>query len=139
MVKQAFLSYLVILSILASSSVAEFRVNSYTTSFQRDVDIAMDAAGSFVVVWDSYGQDGDSGGIFGQRFGADGNSIGSEFQINTGTAGNQKVPAVAMNAVGNFVVTWQSKDGNDWDIFAQRFDANGLPLGDELTINSYTD
>ena len=137
--KQAFLSYLVMLSILASSSVAEFRVNSYTTSFQRDADIAMDAAGSFVVVWDSYGQDGDSGGIFGQRFGADGSPIGSEFQINTSTAGNQKAPAVAMNAVGNFVVVWHGPGANEEDIFAQRFDANGLPLGDELTINSYTD
>jgi len=137
-VKQAFLSYLVILSILASSSVAEFRVNSYTTSFQRDVDIAMDAAGSFVVVWDSYGQDGDSGGIFGQRFGADGNSIGSEFQINTGTTGNQKVPAVAMNAVGNFVVVWRGPGEDQNDIFAQRFDANGQVIGDEFQVNSNT-
>ena len=63
--KQAFLTYLVITSIFASASGDEFQVNSYATSFQRDADIAMDAAGSFVVVWDSHGQDGSSGGIFG--------------------------------------------------------------------------
>src|SRR5262249_33025102 len=37
---------------------SEFRVNQYTTSAQNYPDVAMDANGDFVVVWQSSGQDG---------------------------------------------------------------------------------
>jgi hypothetical protein len=137
--KQRLLSYLVIISILVSSSVAEFQVNSRTISFQRDAAIAMDAQGDFVVVWNSYGQDGDSGGIFGQLFGASGDSVGSEFQISTTTTGNQKAAAVAMDNTGNFVVVWLGPGISEDDIFAQRFDVNGQSLGNEFRVNSNTD
>ena len=46
----------------------EFQVNTYTTSSQSGPSVAMDGAGNFVVVWQSSGQDGSSGGVFGQRF-----------------------------------------------------------------------
>jgi len=38
----------------------EFRVNTYTTSYQRDPAVASDSAGNFVVVWENY-----IGGYFG--------------------------------------------------------------------------
>ncbi|MEE9371314.1 MAG: hypothetical protein V3W45_07595 [Sedimentisphaerales bacterium] len=139
--KQAFLSYLVILSIFASASGTEFQVNTRPAYDQTYADIAMDANGNFVVVWTSYYSYGNkSNEIRGRRFAADGSSIdANEFEINTIEAGNQKEPSVAMDKVGNFVVVWHGPGANEEDIFAQRFDANGLPLGDELTINSYTD
>ena len=46
----------------------EFPVNSYTTSTQFAPSVAVDGAGSFVVVWNSGGQDGSGNGVFGQRF-----------------------------------------------------------------------
>jgi len=48
---------------------AEFRVNTYTTSYQSGPSVAADSSGNFVVVWDSDGQDGSLSGVFGQRFG----------------------------------------------------------------------
>jgi len=45
----------------------EFAVNTYTTSSQRFPRVASDAAGNFVVMWDSLGQDGSNGSIFGQH------------------------------------------------------------------------
>ncbi len=36
----------------------EFQVNTYTTGDQESPDVAMDGAGNFIVVWQSYGQDG---------------------------------------------------------------------------------
>ncbi len=48
---------------------SEFQVNSYTTDNQRYSVVASDANGNFVVVWESYGQDGSSSGVFGQRYG----------------------------------------------------------------------
>ena len=45
----------------------EFQINSYTTSQQEYPAVAAEASGNFVVVWDSWGQDGFDGGVFGQR------------------------------------------------------------------------
>jgi hypothetical protein len=45
----------------------EIRVNTYTTGKQVNPAVAALAAGEFVVVWQSGGQDGSSYGIFGQR------------------------------------------------------------------------
>ena len=99
--------------------------------------IAMDANGNFVVVWSSYLQDGSSNGIFGQRFKADGSPIGGEFQVNTTTSGNQTEPSVAMDDRGNFVVAWHGAMGvSEEDIFAQRFEPNGQPVGGEFHVNN---
>ena len=39
---------------------SEFRVNTYTTSAQNLSAIASDAAGDYIIVWDSTGKDGAS-------------------------------------------------------------------------------
>ncbi len=118
----------------------EFQVNTYATSAQDSPAVAANATGSFVVAWESYVQDGSNWGVFGQRFDSAGSSMGSEFRVNSFTTGGQKVPAVAADGAGNFVVTWSSnnQDGSNWGIFAQRFDAAGLSLGSEFQVNSYT-
>jgi len=134
-------SYLLIASISASTCFAEFQINTRTSSNQANPAIAMDADGNFMIVWSSYFTGDRSNEIFGQRFDPNSTHIGDEFQINTTTSGNQKEPSVAMNATGDFVVVWQgprSEFENDEDIFTQRFDPNGQPLGDELLINTYT-
>ena len=45
----------------------EFRVNTFTTNPQGVAATAADAAGRFVVVWQSYLQDGQDWGGYGQR------------------------------------------------------------------------
>ena len=47
--------------------------------------------------------------VFGQRFDSDGNALGSEFQVNTTTSGDQHNPNIGMNAAGDFVVSWTSQ------------------------------
>jgi hypothetical protein len=137
--KTALLTYLATPLIVASTLGAEFQVNTRTSDDQKDAAIAADATGNFLVVWNSYRQDGDSGGIFGQRFDPNGTPLGDEFQINTTIAGNQARPAVAADAAGNFVVAWQGPGVSEDDIFAQSFDPNGQPVGQELQVNSFTD
>src|SRR6185295_5105541 len=83
---------------------AEFRVNSYTTNFQRNASVAVDANGGFVIVWESALQDGSNYGVFGRRFGASGIAQGGEFRVNTYTTDDQQSAAVASDANGNFVV-----------------------------------
>jgi hypothetical protein len=101
----------------------EFLVNTYTTASQRNPALAVDAGGNFVVVWWSGGQDGSSFGVFGQRYDAAGVARGGEFRVNTDTTSDQYQAAVAMDAVGNFVVVWQSlnQDGSGDGVFGQRF------------------
>jgi len=119
---------------------AEFRVNTYTTSSQVRSSIAMDADGDFVITWTSSGQDGNSEGVFGQRYNAAGVALGAEFQVNSYTTGSQAYSAVAMDADGNFVVTWRdsTQDGSGLGIYARRFNAEGVAQGTEFRVNSYT-
>jgi hypothetical protein len=102
----------------------EFLVNTYVEIIDPHPEVAMDAAGRFVIVWDSHGQDGDGSGIYGQRFDDDGNPIGNEFRINSYTIGEQYWPYMAMDTAGKFVVAWISdgQDGSDGGIYAKRFE-----------------
>jgi hypothetical protein len=118
---------------------SEFRVNTYTTNWQRNPTVAMDADGDFVVAWASNAQDGDSYGVYAQRYNAAGVAQGSEFRVNAYTTGIQRSPAVAMDADGDFVVTWESnQDGSSYEVYAQRYNAAGVAQGSEFRVNTYT-
>lgn len=118
----------------------EFRVNTYTTSQQTSSSVAVDADGDVVVAWQSAGQDGSGYGVYAQRYAASGAPVGSEFRVNTFTAGDQTRPSVAVDADGDVVVAWQSagQDGSQDGIYAQRYAATGTPLGPEFQVNMYT-
>ena len=119
---------------------SEFRVNSYTTLNQGPPAVAMDLAGDFVVVWMSQGQDGSGYGVFGQRFSSAGNPVGSEFQVNSYTTGDQRYPAVDADSAGNFVVIWDGidQDGSVHGIFGKRFSSAGSAVGTEFQVNTFT-
>jgi hypothetical protein len=123
---------------LGQPVAGEFLVNTYTTGSQTAVSIASDAAGNFVVAWQSQGQDGDGYGIFAQRYDATGVRVGGEFQVNALTAGDQGEPEMAADAEGNFVVTWTLSAGANADVRARRYDATGTSPGGEFEVNAYT-
>lgn len=118
----------------------EFQVNSYTTSDQTNPEITALSGGGFVVTWESKDQDGDARGVYGQRYSANGVTVGAEFQINTATASAQYLPAISALANNGFVVTWASlgQDGDGWGIYAQRYDLSVTPVGSEFRVNSTT-
>ncbi len=128
-------------SALASDPLtAQFQVNTVTGSFQQQPAVAADAAGNFVVVWESYssgGNDNSGRSVQARLFDRDGTAAALEFQVNTSTANEQKAPAVARNSNGAFVVVWESNHGTtDFDIMAQRYNAAGVKVGSELLVNS---
>ena len=143
------LNRLVTVGLLMAASVAwaqvvgpQFQVNSYTTGNQLFSALAADAAGNFVIVWKSAyaspGPDNNRGSIQGRRYDRNGNALGPDFQVNTYTTGNQRYPAVASDAAGNFVVVWND-EGNyarPLSVRAQRYDNAGAPLGPEFQVNS---
>jgi hypothetical protein len=102
----------------------EFRVNTYTYSNQLDPSVAVDGAEQFVVVWTGSAQDGSGTGVFGQRYNASFQTLGSEFQVNTFTTQDQKEAVIASDADGYWVAAWSSggnQDGSGQGVFAQRF------------------
>lgn len=118
----------------------EFQINSHTTDIQWVPAVTASASGAFVVVWPSFGQDGNGWGVFGQRYDSTGTPQGSEFQVNSYTTGDQLYPRVSANSTGDFVVVWSSapQDGSSDGIFGQRFAASGAPQGLEFQVNTYT-
>jgi autotransporter passenger strand-loop-strand repeat protein len=77
--------------------------------------------------------------------------VGTEFEVNTQTAGGQWYPVVTGLANGGFVVTWQDGlAGNDGSgsgtlgdnsfssIKAQMYDAAGAKVGSEFLVNTQT-
>jgi hypothetical protein len=97
------------------------------------------ADGGYVVVWNSANQDGNSNGIFAQRFNDQGNAVGNEFVVNTENFGAQTDPSVAGLNDGSFVVTWTSRESevdSDINVYGQRFDANGDPIAEQFIVNT---
>ena len=112
----------------------ETLINSETADHQEGPVAAGLADGGYVIAWQSKLQDGSEYGIYGQRYDASGTAVGSEFAVNTTTAGNQDNPRISALADGGFVVTWAS-DGQDGDargVYARRYDADGNPVGPEV-------
>jgi hypothetical protein len=113
-----------------------FPVNSYTTDSQTLPGVASDAAGNFVVVWQSYFEDGDKPGIFAQRFASGGTTLGGPFRVNTVTSGNQVGPAVASDASGNFIVAWGGDGLGGYGVSFRRYSSTGAPLGPEGSLTA---
>jgi hypothetical protein len=100
----------------------EFQVNSYTTGWQQIPAVARNAAGEFLVVWESdhLGEDG----IIGQGFDASGAPIASEFRVAPARPGSTR-PSVAADSDGNFVVVF----GSDYGTVGQKYDPSGVAQG----------
>jgi len=103
---------------------SEYRVNDNTSGFQFDPAIAMNSAGDFVVAWTVFPNIKESYlDIYSKIFDADGLAQGTEFRVNTFTAGNHATPEVSRDASGDFAVVWQSygQDGSGSGVYAQRY------------------
>ncbi len=116
----------------------EFTVNTYTTNEQRSPAVSSTGEGGFVVTWTSAGQAGPGLNIFAQRFDTTGNPLGGEFLVNTYRTGLPSTPAVAADGNGAFIIVWKDLGASSFDVFAQRFAANGQALGSQFQVNTYT-
>lgn len=122
------------------------KINTYTMASDDSPAVAMDAAGDFVVAWDSFYQDGSHSGVFAQRFLGAGTAQGTEFPVNSYTFGQQIHPTIANDSTGNFLVTWQSypQDGSAYGVYAQRYQpvstrVNHAPAGTAKTVTTLED
>lgn len=97
-----------------------FRVAKHWVEIQSEPMSALQAGGSFVIVWTEEMRDGDGTGIFGRAFAANGAPRTGDFQINVTTEGDQSNPAIAAARQGPVVVVWTQPTGlGGDDIFAR--------------------
>lgn len=118
-----------------------FTINATTAHAQINPGAVAMADGGFIVTWQSFAQDSDTSGmygdwgIYGQRYSAAGTTMGGEFLINSTTSGNQIMPALAATSDGRFVAVWQSDQNGSSTIFARRFDPLGTAVGWEFPVD----
>jgi hypothetical protein len=112
-----------------------FRVNDNPgTSDQFVSSIALTPSGSFLIVWiDDRNNDWD---IYGQIYDADGNSVDTNFRINSNTlwSNNQSNPDVASLPGGNFIVVWQDYR-TPLGIYAQVIDSMGTLVDTNFRVS----
>jgi len=97
--------------------------------------IAMNARGSSVVVWADT-RDGEAGEIYGQRFDANGQAVGTNFRISTGHGEIMDRPEVAMLDDGRFMVVWTDSSNVPGEFRARgrQFDALASPLSEVFVL-----
>ena len=109
----------------------KFRVNTYSINDQRNPSITSLENDNYIVTWQSFTQDGNSWGVYGQILDSTGNKIGNEFRINSNMISTQQNPSVSSLINNNFVVVWESdgQDGNGYGIFGNIYRIDGLIIG----------
>jgi hypothetical protein len=108
------------------------RVDTSTTSSKWAVDAVALPDGGHVVVWNAAGVNGTD--VYVRKFDADGLPVGAETLVNTVTEGAQDRPSVAALIDGGYVVAWRT--GTTGNIAVQRFDADGAPVGGEVSAGT---
>jgi hypothetical protein len=121
----------------------QFQVNSLTTGFQSSPRVVTLEDDGFLVVWSSQasgGSDADES-IQARRYDADGDAVGSEFQVNTYTTGMQSFPDSGVDDLGRVAIVWGSNGspGTDQDgasVLGRLFDADLSPVGGDFQVNA---
>jgi hypothetical protein len=103
-----------------------------TTSDQIDPDVTMDDAGDVVITWT--GHQSAHWNVYAQMYSSITQPEGI-FQVNTNTTDDQQFPAVALDAGGNFTITWSGHQNGHWNIRAQSYLANGAANGSNFQVN----
>lgn len=120
----------------AAKAGSRLQVNSYTEHDQAEPAVASDLGGNAVIVWSSFGQDGDLGGIFARRFNSSLIAQGLELQVNQEAAGHQERPQIVVDSAGHWIVAWTTRQGEDGKaaVSWRKLSAAGLPLIDQQNL-----
>jgi len=109
----------------------QVHVNTYARNEQSYPAVAVTPDCQAVVLWQSYGQDGDQEGIYGRILDPNGVDASDEFRVNGTTIGAQSSSvhrefAFAVDANGSFFAAWTNIDWSsnpniDPDVLGQWF------------------
>lgn len=91
--------------------------------------VAADADGNFVVVESDF-----FGRVLLHRFNAAGARLGAEVEV-TRDGGNRPFADVAMNSLGEFVVSWTTNAFLGGEVFARAYSPLGVPRSDAVQVS----
>lgn len=98
--------------------------------------LAIDSIGAFVVAWDQYDPNvGDS--IHAQRYDSLGHASGSAITVFRVDSNSFRVgfpTSVAMNTVGDFVVSWFVENFSNSFVYAHAYKSSGQSDGGQMTV-----
>ncbi len=119
----------------------EITVNTNTKHSQIRPQIDIVQKGEyfeFILVWESWFQDGSERGVYAQRFNHVMEKIGDEFLVNTTTEYSQSRPVVKYFDDGRFIIVWESWNESEkgYNLFGKIYDADGNVIKDEFMINT---
>ncbi|MBI2236024.1 MAG: tandem-95 repeat protein [Magnetospirillum sp.] len=122
----------------AKAVEGEFQIAGNQNATDLNPVVCALANGDVVVLWQS--ANNGAGEVFGRRYDSAGVAQGDAFQVNTYDTDGQWQPKVAALAGGGFVVVWHSngKDGDNYGVSAQLYDASGVAQGTEFVVNTTT-
>ncbi len=117
-----------------------FRVNDDATrNLQQEPAIAVDDSGNYVICWIDK-RNASNFFLYAQLINHEGSKVGENFAVKA-TPGTflQTMPAVAKNAAtGEFIIVWvEGITAEVYDVYAQRFNANGKPIGDAFEVSKH--
>lgn len=115
-------------------------VNTDSIASVTRPSIAMNSRGYFVVTWDGDPARASEDDIHARLYHPNGTARGEPFLVNTIRPGTQQWPRVAMNDANEFTVVWMHDTGdpNATEIAARYFDSQGVPVGEQFQLNTYT-
>lgn len=99
---------------------------------QSDPSVSINQEGKAVITWED--QRNGQNSIFCQRYDVGGGVLGSNVLVNTG-GGSAANPVAGMDGIGNYIVSWEDKRSGNSDIYYQRYDINGLAIGENVKVN----
>ncbi len=123
-----------------------FLVPSATAGPQTRPDVAMNASGRFVVVWEDgreVHQPSREYQIYAHVYDSSGRALGADFKVSRHPAGAVMPvdPAVAIKPNNQFFVCWSygNPAGNPAVIYGHLFDANNSTIRDDWVLSSLGD
>jgi hypothetical protein len=117
------------------------KISNHQDTINRDdskSQIAVDSLGNSYVVWRCWNSGNKN--IYGVRVDSSG-TPGTAQMISThadNLNNDDFDPQVAADCYGNFYVSWEGYDGNDWEIYWVKIDSSGTP-GTAQMISTHTD
>jgi len=112
---------------------AEFGISVPTPAAQVQSANASSTNGSSVVVWTDFSH-GDAQ-ISGQLFNSQGGKVGPVMDLASAAGLYEEQPSVAMDAHGDFVVSWtQFFPNGHSNVLAQKFNAAGATVGGVVPV-----
>ncbi|MDD1778834.1 MAG: hypothetical protein LUQ65_11785, partial [Candidatus Helarchaeota archaeon] len=132
--------YMKMLDAMGRNKTNEIAVNTYITNNQRNPAVSGLQDGSFIVVWESEGQDGSGYSIYTRLFYPTGAAKTGEIQVNAYNTNNQLEPDVCTLINNTAVIVWDSwQDADRYGVYLRLIDAStGAFLTNEIQVNTYT-